>query len=133
MTFAGKPVTRDEVRATIGLLRYYRRFIASDFEQCKDPESRWGRTLTKPDAERRLAFLVNVAINRKAGIPDVAGRKQESDYQTDLWRDHDELRRHRRERLVPWGLNGRRFRTPEVQRRFGHLLVEAREEEALFA
>ena len=36
-----------------------------------DPYSGWTREeLDKPAAQRKLVWLVNVAINRKAGIPD---------------------------------------------------------------
>lgn len=122
--FAGREFTLDEIKGTIKLLDYYRRFLKSECVKCHNPESRHGNLLTKDQARQRLRFLVNVAINRKACIPDVACRKQESSYQMDLWRDCQEVRMHfnaiGRPRI--WGLNGKRFRTDEIQKRYGHLL-----------
>jgi hypothetical protein len=122
-TFAGKQVTNEQIKATTGLLKFYRRFLGSDHERCKNPEQRFGNPMTRDEARDRLAFLVNVAINRKAGIPDVAGRKQESDYQAALWRECHEIRGHFARRRKLWGLNGRRFQTDILQARYGHLLT----------
>jgi hypothetical protein len=62
-------------------------------------------------------MLLHVAINRKAGIPDIACRKQESDYQIAIARDcrrvHDKIR-HR--------VRVYQFETAEIRARFGHLL-----------
>jgi hypothetical protein len=91
---AGKPVTAAELTGTLGLLRVLRR----------------------RGELSRLAYLVNVAINRKAGISDVACRKQDPDYQARLRRDAWRLRDiARRVRVY-------QFETPEVRDRFSHLL-----------
>ena len=125
-TIAGKPVTSAEIRGTIATLRYYRSFLRSDpqYGECYDLEdsprhrafNHWDSRLDRQAAQRRLSMLINVAINRKAGIPDVACRKQESDYQTHLRRDQRRLQDIRRR------IRHYQFETAEVRRRFGHLL-----------
>jgi hypothetical protein len=109
---------RQLLRNTIRLLSYYRRFLASDCGECVDPEdpSPFGR-LTKDQARRRLYFLLDVAINRKAGIPDEPFPKCGQDYQLRLRRDQSRLRDlARRVRVY-------QFETGKVRRRFGHLLA----------
>jgi len=95
LTIAGKPVTCRQVRHTIKYLR----------------AARAGLTI------RDASWLVNVAINRKAGIPDVACRKQESDYQASLYRDAARLMAITRNRVRHY-----QFETAEIRGRFGHLL-----------
>lgn len=108
---------RQEVRSTLALLRYYRAFLRSDKERCRNPEDAWGGTLTKGQARSRLDFLVQTAINRKAGIPDRAGRKQAYEYEVRLRRDAQRLVDvHARIRVY-------QFETPELQSRFRHLLA----------
>lgn len=119
VTFAGKEFTLDQIKGTVKLLRYYRAFIRSDKEQAKDPEGMWGYgVMDKDQARRRLKFLINVAINRKAGIPDVVGRKQTPEYQRDLaydCRDVNEWRRH----SSLWCRRPRhRLRTKEIHEHF---------------
>jgi hypothetical protein len=68
---AGCPATAEQIRGTIRMLSYYRNFIRSNCTHCKDPglsgRDAWmGNTMTKEQAQRRLWFLVNTAINRKA-------------------------------------------------------------------
>ncbi len=60
----------DEVRQTLGLLRWYRDFIASDFDEAHDPEYRCGAPaiIGKEYAVARLRWLIHVAINRKSGL-----------------------------------------------------------------
>lgn len=118
-TIAGTPVTIAQVRGTIKLLDFYRRFLKSACERCVNPEDRYGNAMTQAQARRRLSFLVNLAINRKAGIPD-----PEDDIE--LWRDC-QLAQHLVHRNNPSGLqwrwtNMRRFRTRWIQKRYGHLL-----------
>jgi hypothetical protein len=123
--FAGVGCTVEQIRGTVKLIRYYRQFIRSNYEKCHDPTGQWASDpLTKDRAQRRLTSMIHLAINRKAGIPEVSGRKQESIYQLELRRDCDEIREHRRRRRRLWGLNGRRFRTDEIQARYGHLLAD---------
>lgn len=125
ITFAGKEFTRDQITGTVKLLRYYRDFIKSDKEQAKDPEGMWGYgVIDKSQAKHRLAYLINVAINRKAGIPDVVGRKQTSDYQRDLWADCRDVNEWRRSN-ARWNKRPRyRLRTPEIHRYFERIWKE---------
>ncbi len=118
-TFAGKTVTISQIKATTATLRYYRAFLRSDATACRDLEqSRYFDVrLSKDQARERLGWLVNVAIQRKAGIPDVACRKQETDYQAGLIRDWLRLRDIRRRVRVY------QFESAEVRDRFSHLLA----------
>ena len=119
--FAGVEVTKQQIRGTITILRYYRTFLAQmEYNECLDPEGpRYAaKRMTREDAAERLGFLVNVAINRKAGIPDVPGRKHETDYQTRLARDCRAVRD-----IVTRRLRVYQFETAEVRERFGHLLA----------
>lgn len=117
--FAGILVTNPQVKATLATLRYYRAFVRSDeqYAECRALERRWDSRLTRQAAQERLGWLVNVAINRKAGIPDVACRKQASDHQAALYRDAGRLMAITRHRVRHY-----QFETAEVRRRFGHLL-----------
>jgi hypothetical protein len=118
VAFAGSMTTLGRIRGTIRLLHYLRLFLASKCTRAKHP-SQWGDTLTKPEARRHLSMLIHVAINRKAGIPDVMCRKQESDYQVSLWRDCRAVRDRVNCRVIV-----RRFETAEIRRRYGHLIHE---------
>jgi hypothetical protein len=118
----------DAIAATLALLRHFRAFLASDCREMRDPyevaEWRDGASrLDKPAAQRKLSWLVHVAINRKAGIPDAPmnhkgtyARKHLPGYQTDLRRDVYRLQDIRR-RVRVYQLS-----TPELAARFGHLL-----------
>ena len=125
--FAGKSFTIEQIRGTANLLRYYRRFLKSNYERCRvvenadwfpDPDG-----MTKAKVRRRLAFLVHVAINRKAGVPDAVGRKQDTDYQRSLWRDVRAVRDKVNRRVIV-----RQFETPEIRTRYGHLLTRWEDE-----
>jgi hypothetical protein len=118
-TLAGVTVTIPQVKGTLGLLGYYRRFLWSNCTRCRNPEERFWSDMTKEQVRRRLGFLVNTAINRKVGIPD-----PESDIE--LWRDC-QLVQHLIHRNNPSGLqwrwtNMKKFRTSRIQKRYGHLL-----------
>lgn len=116
VTIAGHQCTMDEVRATIALLKYYHAFLASEYQEAKHP-TQWGFYMTKDEARRELSMLIDVAINRRAGIPDRVGRKQEPDYLIRLRRDRNALLDiHRRIRVY-------QFETKEIRQRFGHLLA----------
>lgn len=108
--------SHESIVATLNLLRWYRAFIASDKERAHDPMGHpYDRNIiTKAEARHTLTWLINVAINRKAGIPDVVGRKQDSDYQRGLRQDKD---RANTPRLIV-----RRFTTPELNQRLQHRL-----------
>lgn len=62
--------TRQEITSTIGLLKHLRAFVRSDCELVKDPWDDFSGTLTKEQTQRKLTWLVDVAINRRAGIQD---------------------------------------------------------------
>lgn len=62
-----------EIVATLALLKHFRAFLASECRVMHDPYSGWMKNeLDKPQARKKLQWLINVAINRKAGIPDHA-------------------------------------------------------------
>jgi hypothetical protein len=122
---AGRAYSSAQVKGTIKLLRYYRAFINSDKEEARHPEGLWGYgTINKDQARHRLKFLINVAVNRKAGIPDEVGRKQSRNYQIDLWYDSNDIKRWRQARIVPAGLRPGKFRIAEIQKRCGHIWRE---------
>jgi len=59
---------KNAIAATNQLIKYFRDFIASDFEKAEVPTSIYGWTATgqvmdKEDAKRRLRELIDVAIN----------------------------------------------------------------------
>jgi hypothetical protein len=131
MTYAGLTVTRAQVQGTLALLRHYRAFLASDCERMRDPEDPFarygtGRTMTKEQARRRLAFLIHTAINRRAGIPDVPEHKADSDHQRAFRQDQIDLQDWF-QRRVRFGIN--RFRTRAVRERFQHLIDAQREDD----
>lgn len=117
---AGKEVTLRQIKGTLALLRHYRKFLRSEYEWCPDPEGRWAcGNINKAEGQRRLWFLVNTAINRKAGIPDHVNN-------IELWRDC-QLVQHLIHRNNPSGLqwrwhNMRKFRTSYMQKRYWYLL-----------
>lgn len=112
----------DRIVGTLKLLLYLKRFLASDCVECVDPIARmhgWrsGFYLNKEQARRQLHWLIDVAINRKAGLPDVRDHRDTPDYLTRLRRDYWRLIDIRQRRIRVY-----QFETPEVRRRFKHLL-----------
>lgn len=110
--YLNQPV--EKIRATVKLLQYYRAFLRSDCREAKDPQQ-WGFYLNQSQARRRLHLLIDVAINRKAGI---ACRDRCCDPL--IWvgwlRDRQRLLEiHKRIRVY-------QFETEEVKKRFSHLL-----------
>ena len=60
-----------QIRATKALLQHFRQFLASDCTHMHNPITGWKReTLDKQQARQKLSWLINIAINRKAGITD---------------------------------------------------------------
>ena len=114
LTIAGKPVTRDQIRGTIGLFRHFHRFLSSDATHCLIPGDWTRRKLTKEQARRHLDRLIDVAINRKAGIPDETYAECE---QMTHWRRDQQRLRDIGQRIRVY-----QFETVEVRQRFGHLL-----------
>lgn len=107
--------TREQIRGTATLLRWYRAFIRSDAERANIP-GEWGRTMTKAQAQRRLSAMIDTAINHKGTLDKPRGRKDGCDYQMRLWRD--------KQRLISAANRIRiyQFETQEAQERFSHLL-----------
>lgn len=105
------------IRATVALLKHIKAFLASSATRMKDPYSGFGVYLDREQAAHKLRWLIHVAINRKAGHPDVPGRKYTSDYQACLLRDAGRVRGKLKHRVVI-----HQFETREVERRLGHLL-----------
>jgi len=74
-------LSHDAIAATANILRHFRAFLASSYREMRDPYeiTAWGagaRHLDKPTAQRRLTWLIRVAILRKAGwIDDVHSRE----------------------------------------------------------
>jgi hypothetical protein len=104
----------DQFRTTIRLLRHFQAFLHSPCTEMRDPRN-WGCYFTKAQARYHLTRLINIAVNRRAGIPDCPSRKHDQDYQRYLWLDANELNMPR--------LRIYSLRTPELQRRFAHRLV----------
>ena len=104
------------IAASRALLAHFRAFLASDCLEMRDPtQPHWlDIRLNKAAAQRKLTWLVNMAVNRKAGVPDVRGRKQDPDYLRGL--GHDAWQANRPRLVV------RRFNTPELNRRLAHRL-----------
>lgn len=105
----------EALRMTIRLLQHFRAFLRSECREMRDPYT-WGVYLTKPEARRRLTWLINVAVNRRAGIPDCPSRKHTYDYQRYLRLDANDLNTPR--------LRIYFVRTPELAIRFAHRIVQ---------
>lgn len=111
MTAYGPPAA---LRATLRLLRHFQAFLASPYREMRDPYA-WGVYLTKAQARWKLTRLINMAVNRRAGIPDCPSRKHHHDYQRHLRLDANDLNTPR--------LRLYRLRTRELRRRFARRLV----------
>jgi len=79
----------------------------------------WGFPLTAEQFRLDTLKALHRRINLKAGIPadGGAGRKFESDYQISMRRDRDHVHDRMTRRIRVY-----QFETPEIRRRFGHLL-----------
>ena len=59
------------VSATVGMLKHFKAFLESNYQRMNDPSRGWPPVqLNKDAAQRRLTSLVDIAVNRRAGIPD---------------------------------------------------------------
>jgi len=103
------------VVATLRLLRHFQAFLRSTCHEMRDPIAGYGFYLTKPEARHKLTWLINVAINRKAGLAGRPFRKHEPDYQRGLRQDATRLN-HPRLRIYS-------LTTPELRARFAHRLI----------
>ena len=123
-TFAGREFTKEQITATLAMFRRFREFIrAEPGYYIRDPRYQgWFSVhMTQDAAQKWLAERVNIAINRKAG-EEPKWRRLSDEWQD--WMRHDcrEIRAHINDRVRLWGLNGRRFATDIIQKRYGHLL-----------
>lgn len=124
LIYAGVTVTRGQVRHTIALLRYFREFRQSGEGLCQDPTSEWRyNRLSQAQARRKRDFLIHVAINRRAGLPDEPFKRGEADYMWRAWRDQQNLHY-----ILTTRLRVYQFETHEVRRRYGHLLADRSED-----
>ncbi len=121
---------KEAIAATNQLIKYFREFIASDFDKAKVPTSIYGWTATgqvmdKENAKRRLRELIDVAINRKAGIEDITPKQKQRliDYQHDARVISDYLTKRIRQ-------TGSRnlLRTPEMKAKFPEIDNQPRAE-----
>lgn len=121
---------KEAIAATNQLIKYFRDFIASDFDKAKVPTSIYGWTaagqiMDKEDAKRRLRELIDVAINRKAGIEDITPKQKQRliDYQHDARVISDYLTKRIRQ-------TGSRnlLRTPEMKAKFPEIDNQPRDE-----
>jgi hypothetical protein len=68
LTMAGRVVTKDQIRATLKLLQYFKRFRESGFAACADPlGTMFQAQLTRAEAQAKLEYLLDCAIDRRAG------------------------------------------------------------------
>jgi len=118
--YLGQPANK--VKATLDMLKYFKSFLASKCTHMCDPVKGRGFYLDKQDAKSKMIWLINVAINRKAGVPDVPSRKYGSYYQTQLIRDIHRVRDRINHRIVV-----HQFETEQMQRRYRHLLSDRQE------
>ena len=109
---------KENITNTIKILKYFQEFLKSNYNKMIDPYSGWTKyELNKIQAKKKLEYLIHVAINRKAGIPDTPkGRKYSENYQLDLRRDYNKLKDIKNRIIV------RSFNLPEINKRFSHLL-----------
>lgn len=108
-----------KARATINMIAYYRNFLKSECEFCYHwhDHAEWGkggRQLTKAQARRELSFLINTAIQRRAGIWE----RPYDDSEHAMRRDQRNLHAIINNRLRVY-----QFETKEVRKRYGHLLA----------
>lgn len=128
-TIVGAYEPASAIKSTTMILRYYRDFLRSDstkYAKCarftvscrtvRDAQF-YGGEMDRIQCRSWLKHIVNVAINRKAGIRDVACRKQQDDYYWQLRRDCYAVRAWLNHRVRFYGLE-----TPELRRHYGHMI-----------
>lgn len=145
--YLGEP--RERIAATLAMLRWYRAFLASGCERARSGPRSDGFDVDRRTAEREFRECIHVAINRKGRLavetrvprfiatyhprPDgtvttvtytngtdgrrIGWRKLDGEYQTRLRRDAYRVRDIVRDRVRVY-----QFETPEIRRRYGHLL-----------
>ncbi len=100
------------------ILRFYRQAKAITAAGGKIRLSWAGREYDAVTWREQFRVALDRRITLKAGPPP-SWRKLGSIYQTELRRDADNIRRHRTHRLAI-----HQIITPELRRRFGHLISE---------
>ncbi len=121
--------TPDEIRGTLALLSYFKRFMKSDCSEALDPyEPHFERRLTKAEAAERLSYILDVATNRRGGLADVPSRKWETQAQTDMQRDYRALHEPHGLYNLPFFGHRKNFYTRACRERFQHLLERFRED-----
>ncbi len=117
------------ISATLQLFKAFKSFIDSDKQSARIPDSmpnvNGTSVMNKDEAKKLLRYLLDVAINRKAGIPDMTEeqRKRLSDYQWDARVIYDYMTNRVRSR-------GSRnlLRTPEMKKKYPEIDNQSREE-----
>lgn len=117
------------ISATLQLFKAFKSFIDSDKQSARIPDSmpnvNGTSVMNKDEAKKLLRYLLDVAINRKAGIPDMTEeqRKRLSDYQWDARVIYDYMTNRVRSR-------GSRnlLRTPEMKKKYPEIDNQPREE-----
>jgi len=114
---------KQAISATKALLQYFRDFLASDAKFAKVPTSAYGWTtegevMDKDEAKRRLRSLIDIAINRKVGIPDLTPEqdKRLADYAHDARTISDYLTK----RIRHTGARNL-LRTAEMKAKYPHI------------
>jgi hypothetical protein len=112
------PESRWQYRYVSEILAFYRR--AREITEAGGTiRLSWaGRDYDAEGWRRQFRVALDRRINLKAG-PEPQWRKLGDLYQTELRRDADNIRRHHTQRLAI-----QQIMTPELRRRFGHLITE---------
>jgi hypothetical protein len=112
----------EKIHATTALYRHFKTFMTSEAMVMSDPLSGWGFYLSKDQARAKLRWLLHVAINRKAGLPDVPSKKHTDEYQVRLARDVRRVRACINHRVVV-----HQFETDMIRKRYRHLQSDYRD------
>ncbi|SEN73817.1 DUF2958 domain-containing protein [Nitrosomonas marina] len=114
---------KNAVSATADLLKYFRDFIRSDAITAQVPQDLMGfaggrMTMNKESAQQILRKLIDVAVNRKAGIPDATQKQRQrlADFAHDARVINDYLTKRVRS-------SGSRnlLRTPEMMKKYPYI------------
>ncbi|MCA9422205.1 MAG: DUF2958 domain-containing protein [Nitrospira sp.] len=120
---------KNAVSATADLLKYFRDFIRSDSTIAQVPQDLMGfadgrMTMNKESAQQILRKLIDVAVNRKAGIPDATQEQRQrlADFAHDARVINDYLTKRVRS-------SGSRnlLRTPEMKKKYPYIDNQPRE------
>ncbi|SET44351.1 Protein of unknown function [Nitrosomonas marina] len=114
---------KNAVSATADLLKYFRDFIRSDATTAQVPQDLMGfaggrMTMNKESAQQILRRLIDVAVNRKAGIPDATQEQRQrlADFAHDARVINDYFTKRARS-------SGSRnlLRTPEMKKKYPYI------------